>query len=123
MHRVIARRREEQRQLIDRARRYVDDLSTRMPLVAAALAGSVARGDFNVWSDIDVVVIAEGLPERYPERADKLMTGVPKVQPVGYTPDEFRTALERRNALVVEAVERGISLAGEEFLREVRTQL
>ena len=119
MHKVIARRRAEQERLIATARRYVAALSTRMPLVAAAVAGSVARGDFNVWSDIDVVVVAEGLPRRYLDRAGLLLTTEPGVQAVGYTPEEFRQAFAKGNALVREAVAAGVPLAGEAFLREV----
>ena len=43
-------------------------LSERLPVQAVMLTGSVARGDFNVWSDIDVVVVAESLPERLRDR-------------------------------------------------------
>jgi len=41
------------------AREFVERASHRMPIVAAAVVGSVARGDFNVWSDIDVIVIVD----------------------------------------------------------------
>jgi predicted nucleotidyltransferase len=52
-------------------------LARRRPLVASAVVASVARGDFNVWSDVDVVVVAEGLPERAPERGAVLGEDVP----------------------------------------------
>lgn len=34
--------------------------------------GSVARGDFNLWSDIDVLVVADNLPERWLDRLGRL---------------------------------------------------
>lgn len=34
--------------------------------------GSVARGHFNLWSDIDVLVVADNLPERWLDRLGRL---------------------------------------------------
>lgn len=114
MIKAVDERRTERRRLIARARAYAERLDGRIPLKATILVGSVARGDFNVWSDIDVLVVADELPERTPDRGLLLMTDAPAgVQPVGMTPSEFRSALERRNRMVVEAVESGIVLSGE----------
>jgi hypothetical protein len=116
---VLERRRQEQGRLIRLARAYVDGLSLRVDLVAAAVVGSVARGDFNVWSDIDVLVVARSLPERLPDRAALLAEGAaPGIQPVGFTPAEFSTALAKRNRIAVEAIDAGVVLLGEESLRE-----
>ena len=115
-----ARRRERDR-LLGLAREYVDRLSSRIPVVAAAAVGSVARGDFNVWSDVDVVVVAEGLPERYPDRSAVLLAEAQaRIQPVGFTADEFEVAWEKGNALVKEAAERSVPLLGDGFLRRPR---
>jgi uncharacterized protein len=112
-----ARRRERDRLLV-LARRYVEQLSDHLPVLAAAVVGSVARGDFNVWSDVDVVVVAEDLPPSAPDRGAALMAGAPPgVQPVGLTPEEFERAWEKRNRLVREAVERGVILQGEGFFQ------
>ena len=35
-----------------------------LPIEVATVIGSVARGDFNVWSDVDVLVVSEALPSR-----------------------------------------------------------
>lgn len=115
----VEQRKREREDLIGLGRRYVEALSTRLPLLAAAVAGSVARGDFNVWSDVDVVVVAEGLPTRAPDRAALLsMKAPPRVQPVGFTPDEFSHALASGNPLVREAAETGVVLMGEAFFRQ-----
>lgn len=111
---AVAERRRKRQRLLARAAQYAEALGGRLKLRAAIVAGSVARGDFNVWSDIDVVVIAEGLPERVPERELALIADAPaRVQPVGFTPGEFEAALARRNPLVREAVEAGVVVAGE----------
>lgn len=112
-------RRREREQLIGLARDYVGLLSQRVPVTAAAVVGSVARGDFNVWSDVDVVVVvAEGLPQRAPDRGRLLsIDAPPRVQAVGFTEPEFRAALAGGNPLVREATEEGVILTGEPFLR------
>jgi predicted nucleotidyltransferase len=83
------------------------------------VGGSVARGDFNVWSDVDVVVVAEDLPARAPERSSILAEDAPAgVQPVGFTPGEFRDAVRRSNPLAVDAAH-GMILRGEELFAEL----
>jgi predicted nucleotidyltransferase len=110
---IVQRRRAEREAMIDLARDYVRRLSARLDVRAAYVAGSVARGDFNVWSDVDVVVVAEELPERIPDRAALLVADAPpRVQPVGFTPAEFERAREKRNPLVIEALARGVALIG-----------
>ena len=116
---VLARRGREREELLALARGYVERLSLRLPVVAAAVVGSVARGDFNVWSDIDVVVVAAELPERTPDRAALLGADAPmRVQPVGFRPEEFDAALRKRNRLAQEAAEAGFPLAGADFFRQ-----
>ncbi|MDQ3875371.1 MAG: nucleotidyltransferase domain-containing protein [Actinomycetota bacterium] len=115
---VLAERQRERERLIALARTYVERLGRRTPVVAAAVAGSVARGDFNVWSDVDVVVVVQTLPARLPDRAALLAADAPGgVQGVGYTEPEFDRELRRGNPLVKEAVASGVILAGEEFFR------
>jgi hypothetical protein len=110
----LADRRAERDRLIAVARAYADTLSARLPVSAVVLAGSVARGDFNVWSDIDVIVIADALPERLPDRLALLGADAPAgVQAVGFTPDELRRAAQRANRLVLDAGVHGIVLAGD----------
>ena len=115
---VLDRRRRERERLIAVARGYVERLSERMPVVAAAVVGSVARGDFNVWSDVDVLVVADGLPERIPDRLRLLGAQAPAgVEPVGFTPAELEAARGGGNPLIDELGESGVVLFGEDVLR------
>ena len=115
---VLAGRSNQRGQRVQLARTYVNQLSDRLEIVAAAVVGSVARGDFNVWSDIDVVIVAERLPARLPDRSALLALDAPGgVQPIGFTPDEFREALRRSNPLAQEAMGTGIVLRGQWFFR------
>lgn len=111
MIRAVAERYAEQERLVGLAREHVRRLSRRLSLSQAAVVGSVARGDFNVWSDVDVVVVADALPERAPDRTLVLMEDrPPRVEPIGFTPAELEDARRRRNPLVVELDSIGIPL-------------
>ncbi len=110
---VLERRRIEREKLLELARAYAERLSERTALEAAVVAGSVARGDFNVWSDVDVVVVADGLPNRALDRATFLLEDAPPgVQPIGYTPSEFEHEVRRGNRLVLEAINSGVTVVG-----------
>ncbi|MCS7234899.1 MAG: nucleotidyltransferase domain-containing protein [Armatimonadota bacterium] len=120
---VVVRRHQDREELLALARSYVGRLKARLSVVAAAVVGSVARGDFNVWSDVDVVVVAEELPERAPERAALLLADAPgRVQPVGFTPGEFRRAWRRGNPLARAVATEGVVLLGEGFFAEAAGQ-
>lgn len=114
---AIEARRAERERLIELARRYVDSLARRLEVLGAVVTGSVARGDFNLWSDVDILVVARELPGRAPDRAGLLLAcAPPRTQPVGYTPQELERAWYKHNRLVREALERGIVLRGADFL-------
>lgn len=118
---AVEERRAERERLIEFARAYVARLAERLDVRGAAVVGSVARGDFNVWSDVDVVVIAAPLPVRTPDRVALLLEEAPpEVQPIGYTPEELERAWMKGNALVRESVERGIVLRGAGLFQSLR---
>jgi predicted nucleotidyltransferase len=120
---AIERRRRELQELRVLARDYVAGLAGRLPVRAAAIAGSVARGDFNVWSDVDVVIVSDALPERIPDRGLVLVQDAPgRVQPVGYTAVEFEQAFRRGDRLAREAVEAGVVLLGDDFFAHFRAR-
>lgn len=110
--RVLERRRAQRNVLVENARRFADELTERIELRAAVVIGSVARGDFNVWSDVDLLVIADALPARSLERLAAVEPRPPLIQPIPWTPAEWRSELGRRNPMALEAMERGIWLRG-----------
>ena len=114
MANVLERRKAERDELLGLARSYAERLSARISLEAAVVAGSVARGDFNVWSDVDVVVIVDSLPERALDRATLLLEDAPpRIQPTGFTPAEFEREVARGNRLLLEAIDTGVTVAGQ----------
>ena len=110
--RVVERRRTERRELIGQARRFATDIAASVDVRAAVVIGSVARGDFNRWSDIDVLIIAEGLPARALDRLTLLSSRPPGVQPIAWTSAEWEREVARGNPMALEALEKGVWLAG-----------
>lgn len=114
MRRAVERRRAERGQMIEEARTYFRDKAATIPLRSAHLVGSVARGDFNLWSDVDVVIVTDELPGRFLERVELFSDRPPGTEVFPYTPEEFENELARSNPIVLEVGEIGIDLiAGE----------
>ena len=102
---ILEERRRLREEAIEKAKRWARSLPFRC---SAILIGSYARGDFNLWSDVDIVLVAEfqGTPiERL--RSIDYPTGF---EVIPLNPEEFRRLLEKRNPIAVEAVERGVVL-------------
>lgn len=117
---VLAERHAQRTAMIESARAFASRIDPAVGLQAAVVFGSVARGDFNVWSDIDLLLIAERLPARPQDRllalGDKVENAPPGLAPVIWTPDEFRSQLNRGNPIAREAVERGVVVWGSDAL-------
>ncbi|MGI8576094.1 MAG: nucleotidyltransferase domain-containing protein [Egibacteraceae bacterium] len=109
---VLRRRRAERAALIARGQTFAQGLSAELQVRAVVLHGSVARGDFNVWSDVDVLVVADALPERFLDRLDALAPWPPRIQPVAWTPAEWRQRSARRDPIAVTVCRHGVWLAG-----------
>jgi len=112
-HPVIERRRAEQQAHVDRAASWAAALPDELGVVAVVVFGSVARGDFNKWSDIDVLVIAEHLPSSSRDRIEVLFADRPGgLEPVGWTPAELADRRRRRDPIAREADEIGVVVRG-----------
>lgn len=112
-HPVIQRRLAERQAMIDKAAGWAGALARRMAVVAVVVFGSVARGDFNKWSDVDVLVIAPDLPSTARERLEVLMADSPPgVQPVGWTPAELAERRRRHDPIAVESDTAGVVVLG-----------
>lgn len=109
---VLDRRRAERAALVARAERFADGLDPSLGIRAVVVFGSVARGDFHDSSDVDVLIVADGLSERPLERNAALGLPPPRVEFVAWTPDEWRRERDRGNPIAVEARERGLLLRG-----------
>ncbi|MEX0568366.1 MAG: nucleotidyltransferase domain-containing protein [Candidatus Njordarchaeota archaeon] len=70
------------------------------------LIGSYARGDFNFWSDIDILLVAE--TNKPPHRRLENTKYDLGFQIIFLTPEEFRHLLQKREPVIIEALTKGI---------------
>lgn len=110
---IAARRQVERSDAIEAARRYARAVDEDVPLAAAVVFGSYARGDFNTWSDIDVLVVSDALPADPRQRLDMLWWHRPGgVEPVGWTLAEHQVRRRRRDPIAVEVDIVGVVVLG-----------
>lgn len=114
---LLAERRRTRDALIAKARAFVETLARGGDLLAAVVYGSVARGDFNVWSDVDLLLVLRS-PRRKP--GDSLAAAAASapagIQVVTWTPEEFIQAHRRGNPIAREALTVGEVLHGSDTL-------
>lgn len=85
MPRWLRERKENWERLKGLAEQFAESAHAALGKVTVWIYGSVARGDFNFWSDVDVLVVAEKLPDRPLERLEMLIQfAPPMVEPIGY---------------------------------------
>ncbi|WP_083477059.1 nucleotidyltransferase domain-containing protein [Sulfuracidifex metallicus] len=95
MEDVISRRERERREVIEKARTYVNSLQG---LYTSFLIGSYSRGDFNVWSDVDILLIGEfdGNPVERLLRLDF----PPGFEVIPINEGEFNKAIRKNNPVI-----------------------
>ena len=127
MLKALEERRRQRERLVEIARTYAEELRGSLGQLTAIVYGSVSRGDFNLGSDVDILIISEGLPHHPLERMEVLYScHEPPLEPKGYTHTEFRTLLAKRNSVLAEVLKEGIvvtddlGLAHTNQLEEVR---
>ena len=103
---------------MDMARIYAEGLRGRLGALTAIVYGSVSRGDFNLGSDVDVLIISEGLPSHPLERMEVLYScHPPPLEPKGYTHTEFRSLLTKRNPALMDILKSSIVVVDDLGLR------
>ncbi|MEM2728432.1 MAG: nucleotidyltransferase domain-containing protein [Candidatus Bathyarchaeia archaeon] len=103
---IIEERRRLREKRILEAKEWASRISFKATVI---LIGSYARGDFNLWSDVDILVISEefvGSPVHRLENLD----APPGYQIIALTPKEFKRLIERREPIAMEAIEHGVVL-------------
>jgi len=92
----IRRREEHRRRVIEEVARYVHVLRARWGRLTAILYGSYVRGDFNLWSDVDLVLVSERFRGvRSVVRCLELADAPPRLEPICWTPEEAVKALAK----------------------------
>jgi predicted nucleotidyltransferase len=110
---LVERRRAEQRARIDTVATWAEDLAARWAVSAVVVFGSTVRGDFNKWSDVDVLVVADELPADWRSRMELLMSGAPPgLQALGWTPSELAERRRRKDPIALECDNVGVAVYG-----------
>ncbi|GAB7015242.1 nucleotidyltransferase domain-containing protein [Methanogenium cariaci] len=87
---------------------FTEEIRSRMDIDRIILYGSVARGDFNEGSDVDLLIVAD-FKERFHKRPLDIfdITDLP-IEPVCYTRQEFEELVRNKNPFVLSVCEEGI---------------
>lgn len=110
---LIGDRRAQRSRLLALARSFAAGLDEGLGIQAVVVVGSVARGDFNAWSDIDVLVIADDLPQWWWHRALGVSAQAPPgISVFAWTSSEYLARLDRDDPMAVEASRRGEVVTG-----------
>ncbi|MEM1514647.1 MAG: nucleotidyltransferase domain-containing protein [Candidatus Bathyarchaeia archaeon] len=101
---------EERRRVRERRIKEAEEWASKIPFrVTAILIGSYARGDFNLWSDIDVLLISEDFAGKPSDRL-RSIDAPPGYQVIALTLKEFKVLMKRREKMVIEAMGYGVVL-------------
>lgn len=109
---MVARRRAGRQALIEQARTFVAALDPALDVRGVVVFGSVARGDWNDRSDVDVLVVAAAVPTAPLARLDAVGMPPGRVEPVVWSVDDWTAEHRRRNPIATEAVKHGVWLLG-----------
>lgn len=121
MYKALKRREREREEAIQLAAEYAQKLGKAIGSLTGVLYGSFARGDFNLGSDIDVLIISNSLPKGVFERMNLLYRYVQgMIEPKGYTQTEFLNMLHSNNPLAMDALKNGEILLDNGFWKTLR---
>ncbi len=114
MEKIIRERKKRRRRAIESSKRFIDKIVERFGYLTAIMVGSYARGDFNEWSDIDILIIVDRCDEnplrRYNDIIKVMAEMEEAIEPIIITKEEFKRGLEKRNPMIMEALRSGIRL-------------
>lgn len=107
--------------VIDVLMDYSEVVSFKVGKFTGILYGSMARGDNNLWSDIDFLVISDNLPEHPLKRLEFLYSLADNpIEVKGYTRKEFLKMIEKRNPIALDALNEGKVVVDDGFWEVAR---
>jgi len=93
---------------------------------AVILIGSLARGDYTAFSDADIIIISDNIPENPVERIEDFIdpTLSIDIEPRVYTIKEFIKMAEEGRRIIDKVLKYGILLAGDrKILDEIKIRM
>jgi len=96
--------------------KYSNKVSSKLGKFTGVLYGSMARGDNNLWSDIDFIVISDKLPNNPLKRSEFLysLTEI-SIEVKGFTRNEFLNMIEKRNPIALDSLLEGKIIVDDGF--------
>lgn len=101
---------EQSEDLIKRIKDLAMQLREMLPVREIYLYGSFAKGEIHEGSDIDLLIVGD-FKERFFDRIGRILdlTDLP-VEPLVYTPEEFKELRDSRNPFITEVLKTAIKL-------------
>ena len=101
----------------------VAQLRSELRLRCVLLFGSYARGDFTEGSDVDVCVVADGLPaDIFARRHLQGRVALPGVSVIGFAAEEFVELLRQGNFLVLDIIADGVPAFDDGYYQRARDE-
>jgi predicted nucleotidyltransferase len=95
---------------------YSKVIYSKLGKFTGVLYGSMARGDNNLWSDIDFLVISDKLPHNPLKRLEFLYSLTEtSIEVKGYTKNEFLKMIEKRNPTALDSLVEGKIIVDDGF--------
>ena len=95
---------------------YSKIVSSKLGKFTGVLYGSMARGDNNLWSDIDFLVISDKLPQNPLKRLEFLYSLTEmSIEVKGFTRIEFLNMIEKRNPIALDSLYEGKLIVDDGF--------
>jgi len=92
------------RQLIEALTERIGKLEKLLPVVKVILFGSYAKGTYTVASDIDLLIVYEGRPQKGAYAVAKRALGLPRLEVHLYTAEEYAALRETIDRMTAEGV-------------------
>ncbi len=84
------------------------------------LYGSIAKGEYGVGSDVDLLIISDLLPKDFLNRLkllSELNSTTAPIEALAYTSTEFKVMLKRLHPMVLSTIEDGIIIYDDGFFK------
>ncbi len=116
---IIERRKRELRERIELAREFLRSIYEYLRPMTAIIIGSTARGDFNQWSDVDLVLVSDRFPKNPIDRFRMVELKIlPGIEPIPLRTADLMKLVEKRSP-VVEDMVKGIFLVDDLGIKRV----
>ena len=103
---------------------YAERVKMKLKPKLLVIFGSIAKGDFGVGSDVDILIVSDLLPKNFQKRLKILFllndTFAP-IEPVGYTSEEFKKMISKGHPTALDAIHGIILYKDEKYEKEIRS--